>query len=76
MNNVYLYDQSLGAKRHQKLLEQLETRLTDLGISGKICRLGPMTRVEETVRQELVKKPKTIVVVGSGQEEASQGYEV
>lgn len=65
MNNVYLYDQELSSRRHQKFLEQLETRLTDLGIGGKICRLGPMTRVEQTVRQELAKKPKTIIVVGS-----------
>lgn len=65
MNNVYFYDQELSGRRHQKFLEQLETRLTDLGISGKICRLGPMTRIEEMVRQELAKKPKTIIVVGS-----------
>lgn len=65
MNNVYFYDQELSGRRHQKFLEQLETRLTDLGINGKICRFGPMTRVEESVRQELAKKPKTIIVVGS-----------
>lgn len=64
MNNVYVYDQELGARRYQKLLERLETRLTDLGISGKIYRLGPMTRLEEMMRSELVKKPKTIVAVG------------
>ena len=64
MNNVYVYDQELGSRRYQKLLERLETRLTDLGISGKIYRLGPMTRLEDMMREELVKKPKTIVAVG------------
>ncbi len=64
MNNVYIYDAALSGKRHQKLLEQLETRLTDLGLSGKIYRLGPMTRVAEVVRDEVRKKATTIVVVG------------
>lgn len=64
MSNIYIYDQSLGTKRHQKALEKLETRLTDLGLNGKIYRLAPMTRVEEIIRDELKKSPKTIVVVG------------
>lgn len=64
MNNVYIYDHTLAAKRYQKTLERLETRLTDLGISGKIYRLAPMTRVQEIVRDELKKASKTIVVVG------------
>lgn len=65
MSNIYIYEHTLGTKRYQKTLEKLETRLTDLGISGKIYRLAPMTRVEEIVRDELKKSPKTIVVVGS-----------
>ncbi len=65
MNNVYLYEHTLGVKRYQKNLEKLETRLTDLGLNGKIYRLAPMTRVEEVVREEIKKLPKTIVVVGS-----------
>jgi diacylglycerol kinase family enzyme len=65
MNNVYIYDHTLAAKRYQKTLERLETRLTDLGLSGKIYRLAPMTRVQEIVREELKKASKTIVVVGS-----------
>ena len=47
MNNVYIYEHTLASKRYQKTLERLETRLTDLGLSGKIYRLAPMTRVEE-----------------------------
>lgn len=65
MNNVYIYDHILAAKRYQKTLERLETRLTDLGLSGKIYRLAPMTRVQEIVRDELKKASKTIIVVGS-----------
>lgn len=64
MNNVYLYDPELAAKKYQKLLERLETRLTDLGLAGKIYRLGPMTRVGEIIREEIRKKAKTITVVG------------
>jgi diacylglycerol kinase family enzyme len=65
MNNVYIYEHTLASKRYQKTLERLETRLTDLGLSGKIYRLAPMTRVEEIVRDEIRKKSKTIVAVGS-----------
>jgi diacylglycerol kinase family enzyme len=65
MNNVYIYEHTLASKRYQKTLERLETRLTDLGLSGKIYRLAPMTRVEQIVRDEIRKKSKTIVAVGS-----------
>lgn len=64
MNNIYVYDQELSGRRYQKLLEQLETRLTDLGIGGKIYRLGPMTRFEDMAREELARQPKTLVAVG------------
>lgn len=64
MNNIYVYDQELSGRRYQKLLEQLETRLTDLGIGGKIYRLGPMTRLEDMMREELARHPKTLVAVG------------
>jgi diacylglycerol kinase family enzyme len=64
MNNVYVYDQELSGRRYQKLLEQLETRLTDLGIGGKIYRLGPMTRLNDMAREELAHHPKTLVAVG------------
>lgn len=67
MNNVYIYDHSLASKKYQKSLEKLETRLTDLGLSGKIYRLAPMTRVQEIIRDELKKSAKTIVVVGGDQ---------
>lgn len=64
MTNVYIYDHLLTGSRYQKTLERLETRLTDLGLSGKIYRLGPMTRVSEIVRDEIRKAAKTITVVG------------
>ncbi len=64
MTNVYIYDHLLSGPRFQKTLERLETRLTDLGLSGKIYRLGPMTRVNEIVRDEIRKQAKTITVVG------------
>lgn len=64
MSNIYIYDYNLGTKRYQKALEKLETRLTDLGLSGKIYRLAPMMRVEDIIKEELKKTPKTIIVVG------------
>ncbi len=64
MTNIYIYDQELSGRKYQKLLERLETRLTDLGIGGKIYRLAPLTRLEAVMKDELVKKPKTLIAVG------------
>lgn len=64
MNNVYIYEHTLTASRYQKTLARLETRLTDLGLGGKIYRLAPMTRVDDIIKDELRKAAKTIVVVG------------
>jgi diacylglycerol kinase family enzyme len=64
MNNVYFYEHTLSERRHQTTMARIETRLTDLGLSGKIYRLGPMTRLDQAVRDELRKRPSTIIAVG------------
>ena len=61
----YLYDDFIQAKRHEKELARIETRLTDLGIAGKISRLALFRDPKELVRDEVVRGVSTIVAVGN-----------
>jgi len=47
------------------LLAKTETRLTDLGIGGKIFRLSPLRNVAELINDEIRSGVKTIVIVGN-----------
>ncbi len=62
---VYVYDAFLQDKRYERDLGLLETRLTDLGISGTIIRLAFFRDHEQVLRQEIRKGIKTIVAVGN-----------
>jgi len=62
---LYLYDTFLQNKKHAATLARVETRLTDLGIGGKIYRLSPLRNVAELVAEEVRNGIKTIVVVGN-----------
>lgn len=68
---LYLYDQFLNSKRYGSLLPRIETRLTDLGIGGKIFRLSPLRNINEIVVDEVRNGVKTIVAVGNDKTVAS-----
>lgn len=61
----YIYDKSLADKRFQKPVSELENRLTDLGIHGRIDRMHPLKSVRESVDDGLKQGVKTVVAVGS-----------
>jgi diacylglycerol kinase family enzyme len=61
----YLYDNFLVDKKFERVLAAVETRLTDLGISGKIGRLTPFTNAKGLIRDEVRRGTDTIVVVGN-----------
>lgn len=62
----YLYDDYLqGNKRYERELLQVENRLTDLGIAGKISRLALFRNAEEMIRDEIDRGVKTVVVLGN-----------
>jgi hypothetical protein len=63
--NIYLYDSTVKDKVSEKILIRIETRLTDLGLNGKIIRLGMAQSITETIENEIKKGATTIVVVGS-----------
>ena len=62
---LYLYDSFLNNKKYSGLLAKIETRLTDLGIGGKIFRLSPLRNVTELMNDEVKSGIKTVVVVGN-----------
>ncbi|MAF13505.1 MAG: hypothetical protein CMI53_01255 [Parcubacteria group bacterium] len=62
---LHLYDSFLNNKKYNSFLAKIETRLTDLGIGGKIFRLSPLRNIGELLTEEVRNGIKTIVVVGN-----------
>ncbi|MEK9155113.1 MAG: diacylglycerol kinase family protein [Patescibacteria group bacterium] len=61
----YVYDEALQDRRYERELAQIETRLTDLGIAGKIARLALFRDPIELIRDEIRAGVTTIVAVGN-----------
>lgn len=62
---TYVYDSFVTDKKNEKLLSRVETRLTDLGISGRIERLTMFKNVREIVADAAEQGCETIVAVGN-----------
>lgn len=60
----YFYDAFLQDRKYERDLAMLETRLTDLGIMGKITRLALFRDSVEVIRDEINDGADTIVAVG------------
>ncbi|MFA5029812.1 MAG: diacylglycerol kinase family protein [Patescibacteria group bacterium] len=60
----YLYDSRLAEKKYGSTVAKIETRLTDLGINGKINHLSFLKNIQQVVGEELKRGVKTIVIVG------------
>lgn len=65
--NIFIYDSFLNQKKYDRLLAKIETRITDLGLNGKIVRLSLMKNISDTVENELKRGAKTIVAVGNNE---------
>lgn len=63
--NVYVYDGYVNEKKYLQTVAKIETRITDLGLNGKIVRLGVMNSVFDIIENEIKKGAKTIVAVGN-----------
>lgn len=62
---LYIYDSFLSDKKFERVISSVETRLTDLGISGKIGRLTAFTNARGLIRDEVKRGVQTVVVVGN-----------
>lgn len=63
--HVYVYDDFIVGKKYENLLARIETRITDLGLNGKIIRLGAMKNTPVLVENEIKNGAKTIIAVGN-----------
>lgn len=63
--HVYIYDSFLNHSKYNSLLAKIETRITDLGLNGKICRLGAIKNFNNTIQGEIARGAKTIIAVGN-----------
>lgn len=64
---LYVYDEFVQDRRYERELALIETRLTDLGIAGKIARLALFRDVREVIRDEVRRGMLTVVAVGNDQ---------
>ncbi len=62
--HIYIYDSFLGQKKYLTQVHEAEAKITDLGLSGRVCRLGQLRSLTDVVRGELRRMPKTIVAIG------------
>ncbi|MEK7183558.1 MAG: diacylglycerol kinase family protein [Patescibacteria group bacterium] len=60
----YFYDTFLQDRKYERDVALLETRLTDLGIMGKITRLALFRDGLEVIRDEIDEGAQTLVAVG------------
>jgi len=61
----YIYDSYLKSKKYQSILSQAETKLTDLGINGKINYLSFLKNIEQILQEEIKQGVNTIIVAGN-----------
>lgn len=62
---LYLFDPFLGKPKYKKIIDKIETRITDLEISGRLVKLTILESVSEIVRDGLKRGVETIVIVGN-----------
>lgn len=63
----YVYDSFLNHKKYDKILADIEARLIQIGINGKIHRLSVLTNIKGTIQDAIRHGAKTVVVVGNDQ---------
>jgi diacylglycerol kinase family enzyme len=60
----YFYDKLTQDKKYESLLVQVETRLIDLGLNGRVEKLSIFKNAREIIRDAVKKGAKTIIAVG------------
>jgi len=61
----YIYDEILSQQKYANAIADIETRLTDLELQGRIGRLGPLKSAKEMVKQAIRGGVNTVVAVGT-----------
>jgi len=63
--HFYVYDEALTQPKLAAALANVEARLTDLELHGRVGRLGPLKSAKDMVRQAVRAGATTIVAVGT-----------
>lgn len=63
--NIFIYDNFLSEKKYNKVLSKIETRITDLGLNGKIIRLNLLKNAYDSIDGEIKRGAKTLIAVGN-----------
>lgn len=62
--HVFFYDPVLANQKHSVLLAKIETKITDLGLGGKIIRLNLLHNLEKAITDE-AKPGQTLIFIGT-----------
>ncbi|MEA3272751.1 MAG: diacylglycerol kinase family protein, partial [Patescibacteria group bacterium] len=62
---TYLYDSFVSDPKYAKILGNIETRITDLGIQGRIDRVSVFKNPKEILKEAIRRKSTTVVIVGN-----------
>ncbi len=62
---LYIYDAFVNKKKHLKTITNIEKRLTDLGINGKILKLKEIKNISHELQKKAETGLKNVVVVGN-----------
>jgi len=63
--NIFIYDNYLSEKKYNNTLSKIETRITDLGLNGKIIRLSLLKNISSSIDSEIKRGAKTLIAVGN-----------
>lgn len=61
----FVYDTFMGDRKYRKELAEVENRLTDLGLMGRVERLTLFKNLRETLAEAVRRGVKTVVAVGN-----------
>jgi hypothetical protein len=59
--NIYIYDDYLNKSKYNRVLNRVEIRLTDLGLNGKIIRLGSIKNIRDVIQNEIKMEPRLLL---------------
>lgn len=61
----YIYNHILSGKQYARVIREIEKRLTDLGIFGRVDKMTPLRSIAEVVHEGMRRGAKTVVAVGN-----------
>ena len=64
---TYIYDNELADKKYFALLTKIESRITELGLGGRVVRMNNLRNSRDALLEEIRRNPETLVVIGGDQ---------